>query len=883
MSAARRLLRLPLSCDEHTLIGVRVGASGAEVTEALRARLRAVDQEIGVPPDMVLNARRELQDAVRRLLLSPAASPVESSAPLQSAFMPLADRRMSAPVDGDSTHQPAHDLIAATILLRRDRRRAHLHVARLIAQRPSLGVLRSTSARAVEAQVERIGRQAATLGEVDAPRIRRASWLLPLLVVGSIVGLIAEVIVLRGKLLDAQQGATDAAAALRASAEDAQRAHEREMEAQRSPMKGAKNPSAPDTKAVVQEAAVGMRDEPMPRGKEEPPVPRTNEAGRLLRDRWQRTARAVFDIDIDALRSDRDPFAEPLRQLIALERMLTVHQVAVQLEAGQDSSAQSLLDTLPTDAVIQIPAMPTARARKSGPNDGQLKKSLEQQRGGNDARLSLLRDYRTRPEPAGPLDARVLVQEALRGPSRGSRTLAQAILVDRGSDALDVLEAVDERYKECATDLSLQPMIRVLSGVDPAGAGGAAAARAALVRRILEMRGSRVPQIDDAVREVTIRLGRMRGLANAERSDPVDSLRMLGTRAVSGKTAVRLQRQGILAALVQAGTALLHEQAALVEARRPADRDQIRRLVAHAQSDRRASASALGQALVNARSLLELDALQLGVTPLRSPRTDPTPLLKDYEWDRPVDPAVQDRWASRLGELDPQRPAAYFLLAEEVADAGGGSSDSVRLAAQLYALAATLDPSAHAASSALGLAALQPKTPAGAIAAAEWRAAAQRWSVTRIAALDAALPDPSAASLSARQGVVDVITNLRRGLGRKAMERLKDDAVRSLFDRVMLSVPGGPAAVEQLIAQHVNATPPMLDLPVEQALLGMELALLAPDRRRWSDAILLGGDAPISDAPLGSASEVFGADPQKSKWSAVQGWSSPPVQSAPQP
>lgn len=882
MSAARRLLRLPLSCDDHTLLGVRIGASGAEVTDALRARLRAVDQEIGVPPDMVLNARRELQDAVRRLLLSPAASPVESPAQSQPAFMPFTNARVSAPLDADSTDQPAHDLIAATILLRRDRRRAHLHVARLLAKRPSLGVLRSSGARAVEAQVERIGRQSAALGEVDAPRIRRASWLLPVLVVASIVGLIAEVIVLRGKLLDAQQGAADAAAVLRASAEDAQRAHEREMQSQRSPPKGKKSPPAPETKAVVQEAAGGMRDELMPQGKKEPPVPRSNEAGRLLRDRWQRTARAVFDIDIDALRSDRDPFAEPLRQLIALERILAVHQVAVQLEAGQDSSAQSLLDTLPNDAVIQIPAMPTARARKSGAEDGQLKKALEQQRGGNDARLALLRAYRTRPEPAGPLDARVLVQEALRGPSRGSRTLAQAILVDRGSDALDVLEAVDERFKECAMDLSLQPMLRVLSGVDPAGAGGAVAARAALVRRILEMRGSRVPQIDDAVREITIRLGKTRGLANAERSDPVDTLRMLGTRGASGKTSVRVQTQGILSALVQAGTALLHEQAALLETRRPADRDQIRKLVARAQSDRRESVSALGQALVNARSLLELDALQLGVTPLRSPRTDPTPPLMDYAWDRAVDPALQDRWASRLGELDPQRPDAYFLLAEEVADAGG-SSDSVRLAAQLYALAATLDPSAHAASSALGLAALQPRTPAGAIAAAEWRAAAQRWSPTRIAALDGTLPDPSAASLAARQGVVDVMTNLRRGLGRKSMERLKDDAVRSLFDRVMLSVPGGPAAVEKLIAQHVNAIPPTLDLPVEQALLGMELSLLAPDRRRWSDAILLGGDAAISDAPLGSASEVFGADPQRSKWSAVHGWSATPLQSAPRP
>jgi len=882
MSAARRLLRMPLSCDDYALLGVRVGASGAEVTAALRTRLRAVDEEVGVPPDMVLNARRELQDAVRRILLAPAAAGVQSTLESPLVSGPRTDVRVVAPDPASSTPQPATDLIAAMILLRRDRRRAHLHVARLLAKRPSLGVLRSGSARAVEARVEAISHQQLLIGEVDAPRIRRAKWLLPLLVIGSIIGLIAEVIVLRGKLFDAQQSAAEVAAARRTSAEDVQRAHEQEMEGQRSPRKQTMSPPKASTVSAAKEAPVGMRDERLPQGKIEPPVPRTNEAGRLLRDRWQRTARAVFDIDVDALRSDRDPLAEPLRQLIALERMLAVHHIAVQLEAGQDRSAQSLLDTLPNDAAIKIPAMPTPRARNSSADDGQLKKALEQQRGGNDARLALLRSYRTRPELAGPLDARVLVQEALRGPSRGSRTLAQAILVDRGSDALDVLEAVDERFHECVTDLSLQPMIRVLSGVDPAGAGGAVAARAALVRRILEMRGSRMSQLDDAVREVTIRLAKTRGLTNVERLDPVDALQMLGTRGGTAKATVRVQTQRVLAALVQTGTVLLHEQAVLLETRRPADRERIRAVIDHAQSDRRESASALGQALVNARALLELDALQLGTTRLRGERTDPITTLMDYAWDRPLESALQDRWASRLGQLDPQRPDAYFLLAEEVADADSSPS-AIRLAAQLYALAATLNPSAYAASSALALAALQPKTPAGITAAAEWSAAARRWSQARIAALDPSLSDPSAASLVARQGVVDVITSIRRGLGRKAMERLKIDAVRSLFDRVMLSVPGGPAAVEQLAQQHVNATPPTLDLPVEQALLGIELSLLAPDRRRWSDAILLGGDAPISDAPLGSASEVFGADPQRNKWSPAQGWTAQPLQSMPPP
>jgi len=872
MSSARRLLRLPLNCDDHALLGVAMGASGAELTDALRARLRMVDQQIGVPPDMVLDARRELQEAVRRLLLAPAVRPTVTP-PHDSA-------RLSPSQPALSPTQPAHDLIAATILLRRDPRRAHLYVARLLAKRPPIGRLRSGSARKVEAQAEAISHQPPLLGEVDSPRIGRARWLLPTLVVASLVGLVAEVIILRGKLMKAQESASQQAAEVRASAEEAQRAHERDLTAE---MARPKVPVVPEGAAAVTEvqgAEGGMRDEPLPAGVREPPVPRANEAGRLLRDRWQRSARAVFDIDVDGLRNDRDLLVEPLRQLIALERMLAVHQAAVLLEAGQDRSAQSLLDTLPTDAAIKVPAAPAARERNSSAEDGQLKKALEQQRGGNDARLALLRAYRTRPQLAGPQDARALVQEMLRGPSRGARTLAQAILVDRGSDSLDVLEAVDERFSECVTDLSLQPMIRALSGVDPAGAGGAAAARAAIVRRILEMRGSRIGQLDDAVREITIRLVRTRGLSNSDKADPVDALRMLGPRGESTKGAVRVQTQRVLAVLVQTGTALVHDEAAMLETRRPADRARIRELVARAQQDRRESASALGQALVNARALLELDALQLGVAQLREPRTDPVPPLMEYAWDRPTESAVQDRWAVRLGELDPMVPSAYFALAEEVADADA-SPESVRLAAQLYALSATLDPAALAASSAIGIAALQPKTPAGKVAEAEWRAAARRWSSAPAMTREGVLSDPAAASIAARQGVVDVITNLRRGLGRKAADRLKNESVRSLFDSVMLSVPGGPAAVEKLVQQHVNGTPPTLDLPMEQALLGIELALLAPNRRRWSDAVVLGGDGPMSDAPLGSAAEVFGADPRRSKWSAGQGWIAQPPQAAP--
>jgi len=96
MSAARRLLRMPLSCDDYALLGVRVGASGAEVTAALRTRLRAVDEEVGVPPDMVLNARRELQDAVRRILLAPAAAGVQSTLGSHPVSVPRADVRVVA-------------------------------------------------------------------------------------------------------------------------------------------------------------------------------------------------------------------------------------------------------------------------------------------------------------------------------------------------------------------------------------------------------------------------------------------------------------------------------------------------------------------------------------------------------------------------------------------------------------------------------------------------------------------------------------------------------------------------------------------------------------------------------------------------------------------
>jgi hypothetical protein len=78
-----------------------------------------------------------------------------------------------------------------------------------------------------------------------------------------------------------------------------------------------------------------------------------------------------------------------------------------------------------------------------------------------------------------------------------------------------------------------------------------------------------------------------------------------------------LNDSGVLHVLVQNGTALLRDQASMLKIRRPADHAMIDQVVLDAIIERSLATTALGQAVVNARALLAMDAIQLGVPSLQ--------------------------------------------------------------------------------------------------------------------------------------------------------------------------------------------------------------------------------------------------------------------------
>lgn len=862
MSAAHQLLNVPAGADDHALIGVAHGCSREQVIEAAQARLRMLAAH---PQSLEADgraARFDIRDAANRVIA-----------------MEAKDRRAlgAAGASGASSARLPDGLIAAAVLMRRNPRRAHMFLARMKAQAQAQDP--SFPHRATQDH-DAISDEPHTFDfpEDQQPK-QRTSWWLRAFVALSAIGFIIEIFVLR-----AQMQATQAH-------DDAQRAQAAEVDATEASTKPDERPAqerepASSAKTVTAEKSTAPAEVAGPAVvATKPAQSATSEAARLLRSHWQRTARLALEIPVDALSpvaTDGDRLDEPIRQAIVLERLAALDLTARKLAAGDDQAAAALMETISIEPKITLPALIVGARPTPEDGDGELAKALERFSGASQSRIGFLRSFRTRPSAPGKSDARVLVQEALKGPSRGSRVIAQSILVDRGSDALEVLEAVEERFTEFAADPALAGMVRALSGVDPTGLSGAPAARAALVKKIILLRGSRIDQLDGAAADYAMTLKRVAQQARipSPPSEAGDLLRVLNPKQSMRHRALDgWYEQAILHAIVQNGTALVRDQAAILAIRRPADQRIIDRVVSDTEVERHAASSAIGQAIANARGVLELDALLLGVAGLRAQSTQSTAKPVSLHWDDAAAPAITARWGERLQKLSPNLPVGYFNLAEEVADEFDDSASDL-LVAQLYSLAATLDPDHLASSAALGLASLQDRTPQGRSRALRWLAIAQRWSDNPLSIPSEFATGAERVGSAVRLGIVEALAQYRRGYGRRAMDRLKKPQVRAYFESLMRGVPGGVEEFDRLAATHNNGKTPPLSPQTTDALLRLEHALLQPKSGLWSDAIALGDDNPTVDAPMGSAGEIFGADPARNRWSA-NGWTSGEVPTSP--
>lgn len=856
MSAARKLLNLPHDADDYALIGVARAATQAQIIEAAQGRLRTIGGCSMADAAQRGQALREIREAAHRIMT------------LQNRVTPAAPTSPRA-ATSSNPRTPAQRFgsMAAIVFMRRDPRRARLILARARSASAQRGFRAPAPAQALESGAP-----------LEPETARRTPWILAALVVLSIVGLITEIVLMR-----APQPSS--------VVEESQPPETAPIIAPSRPSDSAPS-SPPDTRTAAQARA----DNSLSEGSAVK-TQKTNETAaaaeraaaqriaaeapnRVLRERWQQAARAAFDVpgaDMEVVAdmgvaavvppAERDALDGSLLAAILIERMMALDLVARQLERGADREASLVLDTISSESTVRLPPLAPSSDNTGRIDDGELRKGLMKFSGSNQGRPAMLRAYRTRPDAPGALDAQTLVQEVLKGPSALSRTIAQGILVDRGRNALSVLEAVNERFEDLAMVPALAGMIRALSGVDPDGIEGSTAARAAIISKMIALRGSRASQLDSASHDLAVTLRKIAQCMSraSDSEDPAELLALVRPQQAATSMRSRPAAGGSLHALVKHGTELLWDQAGWLENRQPADRSVIVRVLADAAVERTQASTALGQALANARGILALDAIMLGVA-----RLEPDPALiadagESMEWAVATPAEVAARWGKRLEALNPSQVEEYLLLAEEVADESNDPATR-DLARQLYALAGALNAGHLGTSAALGLAALEdPVSGAGRARSRQWVARAQRYSDEKITLGADGVASLDWASRALRVGIVDALEQYRRGYGRRANDRLKKPQVRALFESVMHAVPGGAEEFDRLAAVHVNGSPMPLSEETTEALLRLERALLRTSDQ-WSDALALGAGGPVVDAPIGSPSDDFGVDLRKCIW-----------------
>ena len=842
MSVARRLLGLAADAGDAALLGVAAGARREAIIAHGRRRLAQLGELGAVSAEDARGYRLEIQAAVYRMVSGIASTTAPTSH------------------TSESGHHGPSAAMRAMVLMRRDPRRARLFLAASRRTRPAAGGAPPHGVG--ETDVDEI---AARHASEDRAAVRPwAHWVLVAIVILSGLVLIGEIVIA------SKQGAASVDPIV---------------------IQDAPTPEARSTKTVVESttpASLATTDPStlLPRAAnpdqiapviESVVIAPTSTEARTLRARWQRAAAAAFSVTLAEMgtldpsrRTGDDPLALALRQGMLLERLMALHGAAQLLVRGRDAEATRLLDTLPLEASITVPSSPTPTAGAVAASDGELPVMLARVPGPTEARASLLRNYKTRASPPGTEDATALVHEMLKGPSRATRTLARAILIERGAGSLATSEAVEARFAEIAADPANAVVLRAVTGADPEGSRGLAGARAALVTGILEDRGSRTMQIDSIERALSATLAstlRASGSGADKGDGPAEIFAALG-----GADAERQKWQApralgdSLHVLVDNSTALVRSTARGIAARRSADVVPIEEAVVDASRERSGATTALAQAIANSRGILALDAIELGLASPRGGRPESPPGGHRAQFDIATSQPLSERWGARLSALDPAQPNAYFELAEEVF-AQSEENDARDLARQLASIAGALDADDLGSSAASLLAALENTSAAGTReGSSRWQAVARRWSRGRGREGDSDLNLVTAATASERAAIVEALAQWRRGYGRRASDRLRDPRTRALFERLMATVPGSSVEFDRLAAQHVSGKPPVLSAAVLDAVLRLERALLVPESGSWADALAVGGGTASIDAPIGTPEEIFGVDPAMTRW-----------------
>lgn len=281
---------------------------------------------------------------------------------------------------------------------------------------------------------------------------------------------------------------------------------------------------------------------------------------------------------------------------------------------------------------------------------------------------------------------------------------------------------------------------------------------------------------------------------------------------------------------------------------------------------------------------------------------------------------VQAAWKARLEVLSPSNPAAYFLLAEEVADAAPSDVASRQLATRLYIIALNLDLARNPTRPALAASACV------ALAELDQGAGEATWLLALAQRLDprqsrpAWLVQPASSTPdSVQYRIATAMGMIRAGDGIQARRILSDRAVEPSFralDRMLRRMTNMSnrdllreasrwpctECANQRVVRRLGVSPPEYrvctscggtpgpDLSPLELIehLRVESYLLDVGQRSWGAQTLVDNGAPIVDPEPESVAKAFGVDPTRSlfrngAWIAPEGTAQPSTRAAPAP
>lgn len=222
--------------------------------------------------------------------------------------------------------------------------------------------------------------------------------------------------------------------------------------------------------------------------------------------------------------------------------------------------------------------------------------------------------------------------------------------------------------------------------------------------------------------------------------------------------------------------------------------------------------------------------------------------------------AAPPDWTDRLESLRPDEPLAYFELAEEVADRASGDSAQLALARRLFALAGALDTPRLGRSACLALAELEdePHVRRRLLAAASLLG-----SETSPATLLRAEPRETI-SPEAALTVTEAFSYYRRGLGSRALSKLRDDEdAMALLQSIDPLLRGGTKRFLEDCKLYNSQVRPSLSEPLRARMLQIERALLSGRQRSWSSELLLTDGAPLIEIDIQRLADMLAIDPAR--------------------